>query len=190
MSAAGLPAVSRTVPCESASSPSRSGRGARTAMPSPNDLAFDRLTSDRLIVRGWPVNLPRAEVACHMRTLVYGRSLLTGRPDLPEIPDGGLIIDGAVITEVGSAAELRRRHAPDTELGGHDRVVLPGLVSAHQHGGGVSSVQLGCPDPPLERWVIQKLGHPPLDSVLDTLYQAPGLIAHRVTAPNPSHLTP
>src|SRR5258708_19006198 len=125
MSAAALPAVSRMAPCESASSPSRSGRGARPAMRSPNDLAFDRLVSDRLIVRGWPVNLPRAEVACDMRTLVYGRSLLTGRLDLPEIPDGGLIIDGAVITEVGSAAELRPRHAPDTELGRDGRVGLP-----------------------------------------------------------------
>src|SRR5260221_1850825 len=163
MSAAGLPAVSRTVPCESASRPSRSGRGARPAMRSPNDLAFDRLVSDRLIVSGWPVSLPRAEVACDMRTLVYGRSLLTGRLDLPEIPDGGLIIDGAVITEVGSAAELRRRHAPTTELGGHDRVVLPGLVSAHQHGGGVSAVQLGFSRPPFQRRVIPIPGIPPLD---------------------------
>ncbi len=140
-------------------------------------------------MRGWPVNLPRAEVACDMRTLVYGRSLLTGRLDLPEIPDGGLIIDGAVITEVGSAAELRRRHAPTTELGGHDRVVLPGLVSAHQHGGGVSSVQLGCPDQPFERWMIQMLGIPPLDSYLDTLYHAAGLIENGITTTIHSHYT-
>src|SRR5258708_11221991 len=112
MSAAGLPEVSRMAPCESASSPSRSGRGARPAMRSPNDLAFDRLVSDRLIVRGWPVNLPRAEVACDMRTLVYGRSLLTGRLDLPEIPDGVLFIACAFIPEVGSAAEHRLTHAP------------------------------------------------------------------------------
>src|SRR5258708_14158815 len=104
MSAAGLPAVSRTVPCESASSPSRSGRGARPAMRSPNDLAFDRLVSDRLIVRGWPVNLPRAEVACDMRTLVYGRSLLTATRDLPPIPDRAPIIARPGITAGGRPA--------------------------------------------------------------------------------------
>jgi 5-methylthioadenosine/S-adenosylhomocysteine deaminase len=124
-----------------------------------------------------------------MPTLVYGRSLLTGRLDLPEIPDGGLIIDGPLIADVGSAADLRRRHAPVAELGGHDRVVLPGLVSAHQHGGGVSSVQLGCPDQPFERWMIEMLGVPPLDSYLDTLYHAARLIENGITTTIHSHYT-
>jgi cytosine/adenosine deaminase-related metal-dependent hydrolase len=124
-----------------------------------------------------------------MPTLVYGRSLLTGRLDLPEIPDGGLIIDGPVISEVGSSADLRRRYAPVAELGGRDRVVLPGLVSAHQHGGGVSSVQLGCPDQPFERWMIEMLGVPPLDSYLDTLYHAARLIENGITTTIHSHYT-
>jgi len=124
-----------------------------------------------------------------MPTLVHGRSLLTGRIDQSEIPDGGLIIDGAVITEIGSAAELRRRHGPIAELGGSDRIVLPGLVSAHQHGGGVSSVQLGCPDQPFERWMIEMLGVPPLDSYLDTLYHAARLIENGITTTLHSHYT-
>jgi 5-methylthioadenosine/S-adenosylhomocysteine deaminase len=124
-----------------------------------------------------------------MPTLVYGRSLLTGRLDQPEIPGGGLIIDGPLITEVGNAADLRNRHAPVTELGGHNRVVLPGLVSAHQHGGGVSSVQLGCPDQPFERWMIEMLGVPPLDSYLDTLFHAARLIENGITTTIHSHYT-
>ncbi len=124
-----------------------------------------------------------------MRTLVHGRSLLTGRLDQPEIPDGGLIVDGPVIAEVGKTAELRRTHAPVRELGGPDRVVLPGLASAHQHGGGVSSVQLGCPDQPFERWIIQMLGVPPLDPYLDTLYHAVRLIENGITTTIHSHYT-
>lgn len=124
-----------------------------------------------------------------MPTLVHGRSLLTGRLDVPEIPGGGLIIDGPLITEVGSAADLRRRYAPAAELGGHDRVVVPGLVSAHQHGGGTSSVQLGCPDQPFERWMIKMLGVPPLDSYLDTLYHAARLIENGITTTIHSHYT-
>jgi len=124
-----------------------------------------------------------------MGTLVHGRSLLTGRLDLPEIPDGGLIIEGAIITEVGSAPELRRRHSPVREIGGHDRFVLPGLASAHQHGGGVSSVLLGCPDQPFERWMIKMLGVSPLDTHLDTLYHAARLIENGITTTLHSHYT-
>src|SRR5215469_13650605 len=124
-----------------------------------------------------------------MPTLVHGRSLLTGTIDQPEIHEGGLIVDGSVITEVGSAAELRRRHGPIAELGGSDRIVLPGMVSAHQHGGGVSSVQLGCPDQPFERWMIEMLGVPPLDSYLDTLYHAARLIENGITTSLHSHYT-
>jgi 5-methylthioadenosine/S-adenosylhomocysteine deaminase len=128
-------------------------------------------------------------VTWDVRTLVHGRSLLTGQPGRPEIRDGGLVIDGSVIVDVGEAAELRRAHAPAREFGGRDRVVLPGLVSAHQHGGGVSSVQLGCPDQPFERWIIQMLGVPPLDTYLDTLYHAARLIENGITTTIHSHYT-
>jgi len=124
-----------------------------------------------------------------MRTLVHGRSLLTGRLDQPEIPDGGLIVDGAVIAAVGQAADLRREHAPEREIGGGDRIVLPGLASAHQHGGGISSVQLGCPDQPFESWIIQMLGVPPLDPYLDTLYHAARLLENGITTTIHSHYT-
>lgn len=124
-----------------------------------------------------------------MRTLVHGRSLLTGRLDQPEITDGGLVFDGAGITAVGKAADLRRDHAPDREIGGRDRVVLPGLASAHQHGGGASSVQLGCLDQPFERWIIRMLGVLPLDPYLDTLYHAARLIENGITTTIHSHYT-
>jgi cytosine/adenosine deaminase-related metal-dependent hydrolase len=129
------------------------------------------------------------EVTWDVRTLVCGRSLLTGRLDQPEIAEGGLLLDGAVITAVGKAADLRHDHAPDHEIGGNDRIVLPGLASAHQHGGGASSVQLGCPDQPFERWIIQMLGVPPLDPYLDTLYHAARLIENGITTTIHSHYT-
>jgi cytosine/adenosine deaminase-related metal-dependent hydrolase len=128
-------------------------------------------------------------VTWDVRTLVHGRSLLTGRLDEPEIPDGGLIVDQAIIAAVGRAADLRREHAPEREIGGRDRVVLPGLASAHQHGGGISSVQLGCPDQPFESWIIQMLGVPPLDPYLDTLYHAIRLLENGITTTIHSHYT-
>jgi 5-methylthioadenosine/S-adenosylhomocysteine deaminase len=124
-----------------------------------------------------------------MRTLVHGRSLLTGRTDVAEITGGGLIEEGGAITAVGPAAELRRRHGPEREIGGWDRVVVPGLVSAHQHGGGVTSVQLGCPDQPFERWMIRMTGVPPLDPYLDTLFHAARFIESGITTTIHSHYT-
>src|SRR5262245_18284176 len=124
-----------------------------------------------------------------MRTLVHGRSLLTGRLDQPEIPDGGLIVDGAVIAAVGQAADLRREHAPEREIGGGDRTVLLGLASAPHPSGGISSVQLGCPDQPFESWIIQMLGVPPLAPYLDTLYHAARLLENGITTTIHSHYT-
>src|SRR5262249_37775637 len=79
--------------------------------------------------------------------------------------------------------------SPDRELGGQDVLILPGLVSAHQHGGGISSVQLGCQDQPFERWMIQMLGVPPLDPYVDTLYHAIRLIENGITTTLHSHYT-
>lgn len=124
-----------------------------------------------------------------MKTLIFGRSLLTGRLDEPEIPDGGLIEQDGVILAVGPARQLRDQHNVDSEIGGSDRVVMPGLVSAHQHGGGVSSVQLGCPDQAFERWIIRMLGVPPLDPYLDTLFHAVRFIERGITTTIHSHYT-
>ena len=124
-----------------------------------------------------------------MKTLIFGRSLLTGLIDAPEVPEGGLVEENGRIVAVGPAAFLRAEHSIEHEIGGPDRVVLPGLVSAHQHGGGVSSVQLGCPDQAFERWIIRMLGVPPLDPYLDTLFHAVRFIENGITTTIHSHYT-
>ena len=124
-----------------------------------------------------------------MGTLIYGRSLLTGRLDEPEIMDGGLIVEGERIAAVGPVAELRRHYTIEREIGGAERVVLPGLVSAHQHGGGLSALQLGCSTGPFERWLIRMLGVIPVDPYLDTLYHAVRFIECGITTTIHSHYT-
>jgi len=122
-------------------------------------------------------------------TLYHGRALLTGRLDEPEIAGGGLVEQDGTILDVGPADTLRLRHSIDREVGGADRLVMPGLVSAHQHGGGVSSVQLGCSDQAFERWIIRMLGVPPLDPYLDTLFHAVRFIERGITTTIHSHYT-
>lgn len=121
--------------------------------------------------------------------LFVGRSVLTGRLDQPEVPDGGVVVDGATILAVGLAADLRRSHPDARELGGDGYAVIPGLVSAHQHGAGASSVQLGCPDQPFEGWLAAMFGIPPLDMRLDTTYHALRLLENGITSTIHSHYT-
>jgi cytosine/adenosine deaminase-related metal-dependent hydrolase len=119
--------------------------------------------------------------------LVRGRAVLTGRLDQPEIGGGAVAVDGARITAVGPYAELRRRYPHASLLGSTDRIVMPGLVSAHQHGGGATSVQLGCADQPFERWLVDMLRIPPLDVRRDTSYHALRLLENGITTSIHSH---
>jgi len=50
-------------------------------------------------------------------------------------------------------------------------VLLPGFVNAHHHVG-MTPVQLGSPDMPLELWFITRLVMKRVDPYLDTLYSA------------------
>ena len=93
-----------------------------------------------------------------MPILVHGRALLTGLLDEPVIAQGGVVIDSATIVAVGAADKLRTEYRIDSEVGGSDRIVMPGLVSAHQHGGGISPLLLGCEDASFEHWLIAMYG--------------------------------
>jgi 5-methylthioadenosine/S-adenosylhomocysteine deaminase len=122
-----------------------------------------------------------------VKRLIHGSALLTGRTDEPEIAGGGLIEQDGAIVAVGPADELRAEHAPDTELGGADRIVMPGMVDAHLHAFGTSSVLLGIPDRPVEEWVTTMMGLSGPDYYEDALYMAAKLIAGGVTSVLYSH---
>ena len=65
-------------------------------------------------------------------------------------------------------------------IGGDDFVVLPGFVNAHHHVG-LTPLQLGAPDLPLELWANYRLGARRVDIYLDTLYSALELVRSGVT---------
>ena len=72
--------------------------------------------------------------------------------------------------EVGPARDLPAHDGTDV-IGGDDFVVLPGFVNAHHHVG-LTPLQLGAPDLPLELWINYRLGARRVDIHLDTLYSA------------------
>ncbi len=116
-------------------------------------------------------------------------SLVRGKYVIVKATEGGeavVVEDGAVfqrdgtIVEVGPHADLAARHRPDEVLGSPAHVVMPGFVNAHHHVG-LTPLQLGSPDDPLELWLASRMAARDVDSYLDTLYSAFEMIASGVT---------
>ncbi len=116
-------------------------------------------------------------------SLIRSHTLMTGVADrfTCETIDGGAVLqEDGVITAIGSFAELSARHPTVPVIGTGREVVLPGFVNAHHHVG-LTPVQLGSPDMPLELWFITRMVIRNLDLYLDTLYSAFEMVGSGVT---------
>lgn len=117
------------------------------------------------------------------RTIVRSRSLIKGvldRKNWDEVPGGALLIEEGKITAIGTFPDLLLDHADATVIGTGREVVLPGFVNAHHHIG-LTPVQMGSPDMPLELWFVTRMVMRNIDLYLDTLYSAFEMIASGVT---------
>ncbi len=77
-----------------------------------------------------PLSEPSAAPA--VTTLVEG-TVVTMDAQRRVIPGGAVAVAGDRITEVGAAADLRRRHPDARRIGGARRYVIPGLIDCHNH---------------------------------------------------------
>ncbi|MDR2196440.1 MAG: putative aminohydrolase SsnA [Coriobacteriales bacterium] len=70
-----------------------------------------------------------------MSTLITNATLITRDAQDTVIPDGGgaLAFEGALITDVGSAAELEARYPEAERIDARGRLVMPGLINTHMH---------------------------------------------------------
>src|SRR6201987_4260322 len=97
-----------------------------------------------------------------------------------EITDGAVLQEDGAIVEIGTYRDLSRRHPNVAVIGTGNEVMLPGFVNAHHHIG-LTPVQLGSPDMPLELWFVTRLVARRGDLYLDTLYSAFEMIASGIT---------
>lgn len=115
-------------------------------------------------------------------SLIHGRKVICGiEPDgTPKIVDDGAVLqrDG-VIEAIGAFSELQNT-AVDVVIGSEDHVICPGFVNAHHHVG-LTPLQLGAPDLPLELWIVRRIASRFVDPYLDTLYSAFELLSSGVT---------
>ena len=114
---------------------------------------------------------------------IRGKAIVRGIDsdgNVEQVDDGALLIRNGVITEVGAASDLPAEDGAADVIGGDDFVVIPGFVNAHHHVG-LTPLQLGAPDLPLELWVNYRMGARKVDIYLDTLYSAFELVRSGVT---------
>ena len=116
-------------------------------------------------------------------TLIKGAHVVCGiAPDgtAEVIEDGALLFREGEITAVGTREELSKSSDIATTIGGEQFVVFPGFVNSHHHVG-LTPLQLGIPDLPLELWLNRRLGCKSVDIYLDTLYSAFEMLRSGVT---------
>ena len=91
-----------------------------------------------------------------MITLVRGATVI--QDGQRWVRDGALAYDGETLEAVGPFEELRARWPEVPVLGGPDKLVMPGLANAHDHGRGAGTFEWGLSDGPLESWRLEQQG--------------------------------
>jgi len=97
-----------------------------------------------------------------------------------ETADGAMLQEDGVIIELGTYQDLKARHPDVAVIGTGKEILLPGFVNGHHHIG-LTPVQLGSPDMPLELWFITRMVIRNLNGYLDTIYSAFEMIASGIT---------
>lgn len=116
--------------------------------------------------------------------LLRGRYVISNPAELPDlgtIENGAVAIEGEKVSDIGLYGDLKRRYPEAHEIGSDDHVVVPGLVNAHHHGRGLTTIQLGMLDESFEPQLLGFWGQKPLDVYLDTMYANIRLIRSGVT---------
>ena len=92
-------------------------------------------------------------------SLIRSRALITRALDRHrwnEIPDGAVLQEDGTIIAVGTYADLAAQHPNVPVIGSGNEILLPGFVNGHHHVG-LTPVQLGSPDMPLELWFVTRM---------------------------------
>ena len=115
--------------------------------------------------------------------VVTARWIVTGtseQGDIITLDDAAIAFDDGVILAVGPKADIIAAY-PDAPVDTYrNHLIMPGLINAHHHVG-LTPLQLGAPDSPLELWFAARLAIRKVDPYLDTLYSAFEMISSGVT---------
>ncbi len=116
-------------------------------------------------------------------SIIRSRTMFTraiDRATCEEVADGAVLQEDGVILETGTYEDFARRFPTTPVIGSGNEVMLPGFVNAHHHVG-LTPIQLGSPDMPLELWFATRIVSRNVDRYLDTLYSAFEMISSGIT---------
>ncbi|MBI4192572.1 MAG: amidohydrolase family protein [Betaproteobacteria bacterium] len=122
-------------------------------------------------------------------SLIRGKYVIckvTGRHEAQVIEDGAVFQRDGVIVKIGPYPELAAKYRADETVGSSDHIVLPGFINSHHHLG-LTPLQMGSPDHPLELWWASKLAKRDVDLYLDTLHSAFEMIESGITTVQHMH---
>ncbi|MBV8165287.1 MAG: amidohydrolase family protein [Alphaproteobacteria bacterium] len=111
-------------------------------------------------------------------------------PATPPIADGALYVEAGRIVAIGPRAALEQRYPAARRIGDAHQLVVPGFVNAHAHGRGLTTLQMGQADEPLEPRIAEFVLRREVagaDPYRDTLYACAKQIAAGVTTTVHSH---
>ncbi|SNB73054.1 Cytosine/adenosine deaminase [Arboricoccus pini] len=118
-----------------------------------------------------------------MQSIIRGKYVITralDRHGWEQIEDGAVLQKDGVIAAIGRFEDLARQNPETSVIGTGNEVLLPGFVNGHHHVG-LTPLQLGSPDMPLELWFATRMVTRDVDLYLDTLYSAFEMIASGIT---------
>jgi len=118
-------------------------------------------------------------------TLLHGGHVVTDPAALPDdgvIANGRMLVVGENVGAVSPFDDACKTHPEVEVLGSQHHLVLPGLISAHHHGAGVTVPHFGIRYDYLECWLPDNWCMPPLDIYLGTLYATMRVICSGIAA--------
>lgn len=69
-----------------------------------------------------------------------------------------VLVSGGKVVSIGTLEALKSERPDAQVIDLPDTILMPGFVNAHQHGRGISQIQLGYPDQRLELWMAERRG--------------------------------
>lgn len=115
--------------------------------------------------------------------IVQAKWIVTGIQDRHTpivLDDGAVLAQGGRVAAVGKLDDLLKQAPRASVVRYPNHVMLPGFVNSHHHVG-LTPLQLGSPDHPLELWFASRIPARKIDLYLDTLYSAFEMLASGVT---------
>jgi cytosine/adenosine deaminase-related metal-dependent hydrolase len=102
--------------------------------------------------------MSRHDGGCELKSLLRGKWAIVGSGGRRRIlKDAGVYVEGDAVVDIDVYDVLRAKYRPDFEYGTEHHIIMPGLINGHSHGRGVTTLQRGIRDGPLELWLPQSL---------------------------------